>query len=237
MEICATLFLIALYYIFYKGNRSWYLIFSAIVFLTVFILTATRGPVIGIMLGLIYLSFILIKDTKNIKSNYFFGTVSVLILLLAAVPNPLFDRFKNMAQIDFYEISNNEHASIRERIYLLGFGIEKIKSNFIEGVGAQNISKLIKKSIDKEGINNVTAYDHLHNDFLDIVLKFGFISLVLLLFIYFYLIHSKNSESRTLILLVLIMLVSTQMTQSHFAHHQANHFLHIIIISITKQST
>ena len=67
----------------------------------------------------------------------------------------------------------------------------------------------------------MTAYDHLHNDFLDIVLKFGFISLVLLLFIYFYLIHSKNSESRTLILLVLIMLVSTQMTQSHFAHHQA----------------
>ena len=46
------------------------------------------------------------------------------------------------------------------------------------GIGPQNIERSLQKSIDKQNINNITAYDHLHNDFLDTALKFGVMSLV-----------------------------------------------------------
>ena len=186
-----------------------------------FILTGTRGPVIGLILGLAYILLILIRDRSHMTLRYFYGTLLILFLSLMTIPNPLYDRVKLITQIDLSEPINIQHASIRERLYLLNFGIEELKANHFLGIGPQNIERSLQKSIDKQNINNITVYDHLHNDFLDTALKFGVMSLVLLLLIYFYSLGSKNNENRALIFLVMIMLVSTQMTQSHFAHHQA----------------
>lgn len=219
--MCSTLFLVTIYYIFYKQYKSWQLIFSAVIFLAIFFLTGTRGPVIGIIVGLTYLSLVLIRDGRQTTLRYFYSSLLILFLSLMIIPNPLFDRLKLITQIDYSDVIKIEHTSLRERLYMLNFGIEKFKNSQPMGIGPQNMEHLLKKSIDEQNINNVTAYDHLHNDFLDIALKFGVISLVLLLFIYFYLLGSKNNENRVLIFLVIIMLVSTQTTQSHFAHHQA----------------
>ena len=43
------------------------------------------------------------------------------------IPNPLYDRVKLITQIDLSEPINIQHASIRERLYLLNFGIEELK--------------------------------------------------------------------------------------------------------------
>ena len=61
-------------------------------------------------------------------------------------------------------------------------------------------------------------------------------SLVLLLLIYFYSLGSKYNENRALIFLVMIMLVSTQMTQSHFAHHQAITFISLLYLLQNKHN-
>ena len=70
---------------------------------------------------------------------------------------------------------------------------------------------------------------------LDIVLKFGFISLIILSLIYLNLVKSKNIETRVLLNLLMIMLVSSQLTQSQFAHHQAITFFICLFYMLQKK--
>ena len=65
---------------------------------------------------------------------------------------------------------------------------------------------------------------HLHNDFLDISVKFGLLGLLLLLLIYYSLYKSSNNDNRVLMNLILIMLLVTQLTQCHFIHQQPTLF-------------
>ena len=129
------------------------------------------------------------------------------------------------------EITN---SSIRERTYYLNFGIDKIKDNFFTGIGPQNIESIMTESLESRGIKNITARDHIHNEFLDITLKFGFISLIILSLIYLNLVKS-NIETRVLLNLLMIMLVSSQLTQSQFAHHQAITFSFVCFICYRKK--
>ena len=91
-----------------------------------------------------------------------------------------------------------------------------------------NIKIKISQFLKKENINNMPSRDHLHNEFLDITVKFGLISLVLLLFAYFRLINKKSREHSVLLNILMIMLISSQMTQSQFAHHQAITFFIVL---------
>jgi O-antigen ligase len=236
-NMCATLFLIASYYIFYRGNKSYHLILSAIIFLILFILTAARGPLVGIILGLSYLFFVITYDS-NRRSNlkYFIAMLSIFLIIIIVIPNPMVERLKNIKHVDLTQPFQIEHISLRERVFMFNFSIEQIQDKYIMGVGPQNVQDRMDDSLNLKApsmfldskIGNIYSKDHLHNDLLDITLKFGLISLILLLFIYFYLINSKNTEHRVLLYMLMIMLVSSQMTQSHFAHHQAITFYIIL---------
>ena len=91
------------------------------------------------------------------------------------------------------------------------------------------------ESLESRGIKNITARDHIHNEFLDITLKFGFISLIILSLIYLNLVKSKHVETRVLLNLLMIMLVSSQLTQSQFAHHQAITFFICLFYMLQKK--
>ena len=93
----------------------------------------------------------------------------------------------------------------------------------------------MSESLESQGITNITASDHIHNEFLDIILKFGVVSIVLLFLIYFSIVTVKNTEDRVLLTVVMIMLLSSQLTQSQFAHHQAiTFFISIFYILMPK---
>ena len=66
-NMCATLFIICMYYMFYKGVKSKLLFTSAIIFLGLLILTGTRGPIIGIFVSLVYISYELFKTSIDKK--------------------------------------------------------------------------------------------------------------------------------------------------------------------------
>jgi O-antigen ligase len=70
-------------------------------------------------------------------------------------------------------------------------------------------------------INNIEPRDHLHNEFLDILLKFGISSLILLLLIYYLIVRTGHIKHSVLLNILIIMLLASQLTQSQFAHHQA----------------
>lgn len=223
-NMCATLFIICIYFIFFKNIRSISLFASAIVFFVLMILTGTRGPLVGIIIALLYLTFAAnkINEGRGFSAKplmlIFFLVVSIIM-----IPNPLAERLKEMKQIDFEKPLEIKSKSLRERLYYLDFGTTQLSENYLIGIGPQNLESLMSKSLDQKGNYGIFARDHLHNEFLDISLKFGLVSLILLFFIYYFIVKSKSKDNdkRVLLNIIIIMLVSSQLTQSQFAHHQA----------------
>ncbi len=235
-NMCATLFVMCLYYIFYRNDKSFINITSTIIFLVLFILTETRGPIIGIILTLLYMAYAIRCNNKNnINSSGPIVFLFVFLVLLTIVPNPIFERIQIVLESNLENPSKIVNASIRERTYFLNFGIDKIKNHYLFGIGPQNTQSSMSESLESQGITNITASDHIHNEFLDIILKFGVVSIVLLFLIYFSIVTVKNTEDRVLLTVVMIMLLSSQLTQSQFAHHQAiTFFISIFYIFMPK---
>ena len=235
-NMCATLFVMCLYYIFYRNDKSFINITSTIIFLVLFILTETRGPIIGIILTLLYMAYAIRCNNKNnINSSGPIVFLFVFLVLLIIVPNPIFERIQIVLESNLENPSKIVNASIRERTYFLNFGIDKIKNHYLLGIGPQNTQSSMSESLESQGITNITASDHIHNEFLDIILKFGVVSIVLLFLIYFSIVTVKNTEDRVLLTVVMIMLLSSQLTQSQFAHHQAiTFFISIFYIFMPK---
>lgn len=195
------------------------LFISMIVFLYCFISTQTRGPLIGIAIAL---GLILIYSRGKIISKII--VISIISSFLI-IPNQLSERLEYLKDINFYNPVENQYQSSRERVYYLHHGYSLLKNHTLIGIGPHNLEKTIKDKLKNLNIKNINAADHLHNDYLDISVKFGLPSLVLLLLIYFILYKSSSSNSKKLVLLILISLMASQLTQSQFAHHQALSFL------------
>tara|TARA_Y100000389_G_scaffold125984_1_gene123354 strand:- start:1113 stop:1913 length:801 start_codon:yes stop_codon:yes gene_type:complete len=228
-NMCATLMMICMYFIIIKGNRSYYVILSAIIFFILFILTGTRGPLIGIIASLTYLIYLLKKNKTSRKNIIAFLSIFFIILVsIMIIPNPLAERIKKINNINLTNPLENIDRSFRERIFYLLYSKEHMKDHLLTGIGPQNVEIKMSQSIKDKNINNIFPRDHVHNEFLDMTLKFGLISLFLLFFVYFRIISTKNQENKALLYILMIMLISSQMTQSQFAHHQAITFFIVL---------
>ena len=237
-NLCALLSIMCIYYFFIKKHHSIYLLLSSLVFLYILVVTQTRGPFIGIIISFIYLIFLT-------RSRLLVTIISIIFISLIFVPNPLSDRIKVISQINL-EIHNDTDnfkpihgsGSINERVFYLQYGLERLKNHLMVGIGPHRLEKEMLDYTKKNNIN-IEARDHLHNEFLDISVKFGIPALILLLLIYFVLYKSSNKDNRVMMNLILIMLMSSQLTQSQFAHHQAITFFivlaYLMINSKTKQ--
>jgi len=202
-------------------------------------MTATRGPFIGVFFGLTYLFFEIKKNIRNISIITLIKPAILLIILyvffLHIIPNPLASRISAFSFTNMFKPLESTNYSIRERVHLIKFSIEKINDSYLVGIGPQNIEAEVSKYIKNNKIRRITSRDHLHNEFIDITIKFGLLALVLLFFIYYFLLQSNNRENKVLLILLMIMLVSSQLTQSHFAHHQAITFFIALFYTINSQ--
>lgn len=161
-----------------------------------------------------------------------------MLVSVVAIPNPLGERLKELTSINLTDPLKTNNYYLKQRIFYNVFGIEEIKDNYFKGIGPQNVPNRMKQTIMDKNITDIRVSDHLHNDFLDIALKFGSTSIVLLFLIYFFIVRTKNTDERTLITLITIMLISSQLTQSQFAHHQAiTFFISILYILLPKKRT
>ena len=235
-NLCALVFIMCIYFYFVKKHRSLYLLLSGLVFLLILFLTQTRGPLIGIVFSFIYLIFLT-------RSRLLITLILIIFMSLIFVPNPLSDRIKVLSQINL-EIHNDTDnfkpihgsGSINERVFYLQYGLERLKNHLMVGIGPHQLEKEMLDYTEKNNIN-IEARDHLHNDFLDISVKFGVPALILLLLIYFVLYKSSDKDNRVMMNLILIMLMSSQLTQSQFAHHQAITFFIVLAYLITNSKT
>ena len=234
-NLCALFFIACIYFYFIKKNHSIYLLLSGLVFLFILVLTQTRGPLIGIIFSFMYLIFVT-------RSRLLVALVSIFLISLIFIPNPLSERVKIISEIngesnvDYGKVQLlRESRSTNERLFYLQYGLERLKNNFIFGIGPHHLEKEMS-GYTKRNNSNIKVRDHLHNEFLDISVKFGIPALILLLLIYFALYKSSDKDNQIMIV-ILIMLICSQLTQSQFAHHQAITFFITLAYLVSNLKT
>jgi O-antigen ligase len=225
----------------YLRNNSYSkkaLIFSIIIMLFyVCFQTGSKGAIIGLIFSLFI--FLIIYKQK---------ILSLILPIIFSLPlvfvSPLADKFGTMyhslLNIDINNIANStvENASENERIYYYKFSIQKITNNPLLGIGPNNFESMLKNDLKKNNLN-IRAADHAHNDFLDLFVKFGFVALVVFLYILYYfakpaLLYKKLWFSE-LALLNIFSQLGYMMTQSQFAHQQSIVFFTVLLYIFHSQ--
>ena len=242
--ITTLLLLLALTLRDYISKKITFILLLCLILLLFFawIMTATRGPIIGLVLA-----FIIIMFWYRSKLTLFLTLLPFVILF--SLPNNLNDRLSSLIDNDinfgntnsitqFLKSDTIKNHSLKERISYLVYGSSIINKHPIVGIGPHNIERSMKSYINREGYS-AESRDHLHNEYIDISAKFGLPSLFLLFFIYFNFINKNYLNfNKSELIIVMIMLVSSQLTQSHFAHHQAiTFFISAMIIAYNLKKT
>lgn len=230
-NICALMAIISINRMSESISQSDFRIYAltSLFFIIPMLATATRGPLIGFLICLV-LIIILRKNLKLLAVSL------TLLLFLVFTSNPMSYRLQRVVDINLFDIQANGHVSIRHRVAYLHYGLEKISSRIIFGIGPDKMEADLKIWIDENQLQ-VTPRDHLHNEYLDILVKFGAISLALLFFIYFYFFRHSLISSNNELMIILIMLAASQLTQSQFAHHQAiTFFMTMLYTSLVSQN-
>ena len=226
-NLLSTIVILALFFL--TKNKSiikTLLLITSITTLTfLFSETGTRGPLISIFIA----SIVIVYLTKNIKFSLF---ILIMFSFIILTPNGLSDRLSSLTNF-----SESEDDSYNERISYIEYGLESVNDYPIYGVGPHNVESNLSDYLNQRSIT-VEARDHLHNEYLDISVKFGLLGLLLLLMCYYFFYSSAQGENSKIVLLIIISLTASQLTQSHFAHHQAiTFFIVLIYLFITKKSS
>ena len=227
-NLCALMSMISLYRMIMASTKYDSIIYglSFLFFILPMLMTATRGPLIGILVCLA----LIIALKKSYK--LFIGSL-VVIFLVVFTSNSLSTRLYRMVDINLFDIQANGHVSIRERVAYLHYGALKSTENILIGIGPSTVESDMKKWIEQNNYT-VTPRDHLHNEYLDILVKFGLPALILLLLIYLYFLKHSISVGNYELLIIFLMLASSQITQSQFAHHQAiTFFISLLYVNIS----
>ena len=160
-----------------------------------------------------------------------------MLVSLIYIPNPIYERLENLQNIDFNDPIIIPNTSLRERLFYLYYGYGELNNNFLLGIGPQNLESRMSNYLISNDINSITPRDHLHNDFLDIAVKFGTPAFILLISLYLFILKSYQFKFRNLGFIIMIMLLSSQLTQSQFAHNQAITFFIVLLYIVINLKT
>ena len=207
-NISAILLVLSIYFLFiYKisDKQKIMCVLTALIFMVLIIYTGSRGPMLGIVASILLL--IILK-----RSILLFSILSVSLIGILSTSNNMSNRLDDLYQLQSLEINKIKYRSIRERVYYNSSGRELIRDNYLFGIGPQNLIPSLESQMIRDNIKTVRAQDHLHNEFLDISVKYGLISLLLLISMYYYFFSlSKNKE---LSLSIITLLTISQIFQS-----------------------
>ena len=231
-----TVIILLTYTIFQKRTQNIYRILLTLVLVLaltfIWSQTLTRGSLIGLILCFV----LIILWNKRFRLIMFFGSSLLLFFIyLSPVGERVDNFFINLNNINFSTLENStiENRSLNQRFAYSIFAIENIIKNPIMGIGASNVEEVMTTDFrNKRGIL-VAVADHVHNEYLDIALKFGTISLVIFLLIWITIlldfISCKKNDLSYALVLTIISHMSYMLTQSIFAHHQASVFFIILL--------
>ena len=114
------------------------------------------------------------------------------------------------------------------RIKLMEYGFDTIEIKPIFGLGPQILENDLYSKMKDYNMRTTIKFGHLHNDFIDIAVKFGVPSVLLLIMIYFSLARKYIIDNNKVCILILILFIVGQMTQSHFTHNSCTFFITLL---------
>ena len=213
-----------------NGNIKKIFIHGLICFSLIYIwfMTETRGPIIAFVMCIIYFSI-------TYKNKLFLSMILLFFASSLFVNDNFRDRLLKLSDINIYNANVIDHTSTRERVAYLHYGIDMLNDRPLLGIGPQNVVSTMRKNF-KDIPKNAQIRDHLHNEYLDISVKFGIPSLIFLILIYIILYNRMSKTDRTIAAIIFITLLSSQITQSQFAHHQAISFFVVLIYLLIQKN-
>ena len=235
-----TLIIILLYNIFnIKKTRILFLNILIIIFgLLVWAETLTRGSLVGLTLALIYIVYI-----KRDKMKHIFLSLLVIVVFIinSSISDRIYNTYKNISSVSSFELMNSaiENRSENQRVAYILYALTQIQEKPIIGIGASNVAEPMRVYFRSNGYL-VAQSDHFHNEYLDVMTKFGLVGFILF-FLIFYGIYQQIKISkfiffRDISMLLLLSQLGFMLFQSQFAHHQAITFFLVLFNYCLAQS-
>lgn len=172
-----------------KQNRSlkFFVLALCLVLGYLFVLANSRGPMLGLSLALLALLMLwfLLDGHRDKKSKYLLllGVVGLVALVVSVLSlDSVKHRFAADAAVyqDLMkgDIQDMPYSSAGSRIYMLKFGFSKLMESPFTGYGPY-----VKYLIDESNLQ--IKFGHLHNVYLEILLRFGLIGFIMLMSVVF----------------------------------------------------
>lgn len=239
--LLAIMMVLSIYFFFKRLPKSpdYILLISSLTFFLLYSETETKGLIPGILICILLILY-WFKPKKTI--------IFILSLPLIYIYS-VTDLSQRMQQtinfVESYTTSDidtknskevyRSDASTYTRIKLIEYGIDIIKEKPFLGLGPQRLEKDLYSKMKDYNMRTTIKFGHLHNDFIDIAVKFGIPSLLLLILIYFLLAKKFMKDKNQACLLILVMFIIGQMTQSHFTHNQSIVFFITTLFCLSGQ--
>ncbi len=154
-----------IYFFYEKTKEKKLFIFISLIFiLTSILFSLTRCVWIGIIVSIS--AFIIYYKPKVL---YF--VIPIVLVLVIVLPKSVQNRFTSIFDMD--------NASNRDRIFMYETGFNIFKKKPLFGIGANNLNEKIYRENMPEKAKNINP--HLHNNFLQILIERGIITLISLI--------------------------------------------------------
>ena len=235
----ATMMIFGIYFFFKtsKEKPDYILMLSFLIFFLLYSQTGTKGLIPGIILSIMFILY-WFRPRKIIIF------VTFLPLLYIFASSDISQRVQQTIKfIDTYTLSSTDEKNSKQvyrsdestytRIRLIEYGFDTIEEKPIFGLGPQMLENDLHSKMREYNMRTTIRFGHLHNDFIDIAVKFGVPSVLLLIMIYFSLARKYISDNNKVCILILILFIVGQMTQSHFTHNQAVTFFTTILFCLS----
>ncbi|PIT93091.1 MAG: hypothetical protein COU06_01660 [Candidatus Harrisonbacteria bacterium CG10_big_fil_rev_8_21_14_0_10_38_8] len=239
----AALLLFILGYGFYQlreklQEKKPYLVhsLSLIIPIYAFILTNTRGAILGLVAGVfIALVYTVVTKSKGVKITKNIPAVILIILLIFTsifITTRSSSIWSSVPGLNRLASISLEDKSTRNRLISWEIAYESFKENPILGIGVDNFSYPFDSNYRPELLDSnftETFFDKPHNHILEIMVTsgvLGILSYLLLIGYLFYLIH-KNTPERFKVFGIAIL--SAYLVQNLFLFDTISSFLMLII--------
>ena len=154
-----------IYFFYEKIKKKKLFIFISLIFiLTSILFSLTRSVWIGIIVSIS--AFIIYYKPKIL---YF--AIPIILVLVIVLPKSVQNRF--------YSIFDMNNETNKDRIFMYETGFNIFKKYPLFGIGANNLNKNVYKENMPEEAKNINP--HLHNNFLQILIERGIITLISLI--------------------------------------------------------
>ena len=191
-------------------NKLLLVVFCLVITLNIFIIAGRSGFVLFAVLLLMMMIFVFKR--KAIKSLIIAMTVIGITSILAYSYIDVFKKRADVTVTSFksLEADKNYNTSIGARTGIAVYSLEIISDNLVLGNGTGDNINEVKKIVEKENrelSKNLLQLQHVHNEYINALLQFGIIGLLVFLNILYQMFRYSGGEKGVMLKLIAVSIM------------------------------